>query len=271
MRRFCSVCGKPTKVLHEGLCTKCFLKEHEFTSLLKILETTICKRCLRLYTKRGWQDNGEELEYALNNAAINEVQRSLKSSLENAKIDVLVKGIKGRSKGRFDVICKVVIEGIMDGVSLREEKMSTVRVSLQLCPDCSRISGGYYEAILQLRSAGLLAEDEVDRISNEVTVLMENYSGEKRAFISNFKRLKEGADFYFGSAKIAKKVSKVLKRNYGGELLESAKLVGKTRSGQNEYRVTIVLRLPKFKVNDVIGVDKRIIQVINLRGSKMTG
>ncbi|MFQ5887105.1 MAG: NMD3-related protein, partial [Candidatus Hydrothermarchaeales archaeon] len=127
------------------------------------------------------------------------------------------------------------------------------------------------EAILQIRGAGLLGEDDIDRISDEVASLMENYSDEKRAFISNFKRLKEGADFYFGSAKIARKVSHVLKRNYGGELLESAKLVGKTKSGKNEYRITIVLRLPKFKVNDVIEVDKRAIQVINFGRSKLTG
>ncbi|MFQ5887209.1 MAG: NMD3-related protein, partial [Candidatus Hydrothermarchaeales archaeon] len=68
MRRFCSVCGKSTEVLHEGLCTQCFLKEHEFTSLPKILDTALCKRCLRQYTKGKWQKGNKELEYALNNA-----------------------------------------------------------------------------------------------------------------------------------------------------------------------------------------------------------
>ncbi|MEE8359151.1 MAG: NMD3-related protein [Candidatus Hydrothermarchaeales archaeon] len=271
MRRFCSVCGKPTEDLHEGLCTQCFVKEHDFISLPKVLETTICKRCFRQCIKRGWHDNGDELESAVKNAAINEVQHALRSRLENEGFKIRVEDIKVMSKGRFDVLCKVVVEGVVKGVSIRDEKKCTVKVNSQLCPDCSRISGGYYEAILQIRGAGLLSEEEVEKLSDAVTSLMESYSGKKRAFISNFKRVKGGADFYIGSAKIARKISHVLKRKYGGELLESAKLVGKTRDGRNEYRITIVFRLPKFKVNDIIEANNRIIQILNLGKNKLTG
>ncbi len=271
MRRFCSVCGKSTEDLHDSLCTQCFVKEHEFISLPKALETTICKRCFRQCIKGGWHDNGDELESSVKNAVINEVQHALRSQLKNEGYKIHVDDIKVMSKGRFDVLCTVVVEGVAKGVSIRDEKKCTVKVNSQLCSDCSRVSGGYYEAILQIRGAVLLSEADVEKLSDAVTSLMENYSGEKRAFISNVKRVKGGADFYIGSAKIARKISHVLKRRYGGELLESAKLVGKTKDGRNEYRITIVFRLPKFKVKDIIEANNRIIQILNLGKNKLTG
>ncbi len=47
--------------------------------------------------------------------------------------------------------------------------------------------------------------------------------------------------------------------------------MGKTKSGKNEYRITIILRFPKFKTNDIIEVDNRIIQVTRIIGKKLTG
>lgn len=271
MRRFCSVCGKSTEVLHEGLCTQCFIKEHEFSSIPSILETLICKSCYRQYSKGGWHRQSTEFEDALKDAAIKEIQNSLKIKLENAKSNIHVETIKEMKKSRFDVNCKVTTEGTWKGTNIKEVKDCTVKVLLQLCSDCSRVTGGFYEAILQIRSAGKMVENDIETISNDVASLIEEYSNEKRAFISKIDRTRGGVDFYFGSTKIARKIANTLKKREGGTLDESPKLVGKTKSGKNEYRITIILRFPKFKTNDIIEVDNRIIQVTRLRGNKITG
>ncbi|MFQ6137057.1 MAG: 60S ribosomal export protein NMD3 [Candidatus Hydrothermarchaeales archaeon] len=271
MRRFCSVCGKVTDELHDGLCRQCFIKEQRFTTLPDALDTAICKRCLRHYTKGKWTSIGDDLESVINEAAKREIQNSIKTRLDNPKIDISVGNLKRMGKGRHLALCNVEVEGTAEGILAHEEKSCNVGVNLQLCPDCSRRSGGYYEAILQIRGSDSVDEDEIEKISAEIGTLMENFSSEKGTFISDFKRFTGGADLYFGSAKIARKISHILKEEYGAEVSESPKLVGKSRSGKDEYRITIVLRLPKFREDDIIEFRDHIIQVESVRGSKLIG
>jgi nonsense-mediated mRNA decay protein 3 len=76
-------------------------------------------------------------------------------------------------------------------------------------------------------------------------------------------------DLYLGSKKIAKQICKSVRSRYGGDLLDSAKLVGE-KDGKKNYRITHSLRLPKFLIDDIISYEGNIIQIKKI-GKKITG
>lgn len=98
-----------------------------------------------------------------------------------------------------------------------------------VCPECSKESGGYYEAIIQLRGE----QEKAERLKNKLEKLLEN-----KTFISKVVEDKNGLDVYVGS-----------RRAVGETLAEldirstvSRKLFG-IREGKRIYRTTYCVRV----------------------------
>jgi nonsense-mediated mRNA decay protein 3 len=137
---------------------------------------------------------------------------------------------------------------------------------------CSRESGGYFEAIIQIRAAGRFpTEEERRRCSAIARDSMESMrkKGDRLAFISEALELKEGIDLYMGSMNASRQVCRLIINELGGSFSESPTLVG-MKDGKNLYRITFAMRLPEFRPGDVIRFRGRIIQ-IRSSGKKVNG
>lgn len=112
---------------------------------------------------------------------------------------------------------------------LLREAGAQVRFVPQLCVDCSRRSGGYFEAIIQLRGSA----ENTAKARDELVERMERGS-----FVSKVEQLREGVDIYAGSRKEALAALREMRLKH----TSAAKLFG-VKDGRRVYRFTYCVRL----------------------------
>ncbi|MFH1774321.1 MAG: NMD3-related protein [Methanobacteriota archaeon] len=267
-RNFCSVCGKTGEVLIESKCKDCFLREKELVKLPESLEVKLCKNCLSYFKKNRWSYVSGDLEEVLQEASFSAIENSMKL-VKDASAKISLQDIKKSSETVYLVSCSVKVEGEIFGAEYRSEKNVEVRARLELCDNCSRQIGGYYESILQIRSEDALGRAERKEIQalvdRSISFLAQK---DRKAFLSDFKTMKEGMDFHVGSTKVARKLAEILREKFGGEISESPKLFGKNEHGKDLYRVTIALRLPRLKEGDIIEFETQPLQLLGFAKEK---
>lgn len=97
-----------------------------------------------------------------------------------------------------------------------------------ICRDCSRISGGYFEAIIQLRGD----KAKINRAAERLIRILS-----KKTFITKKEEKHGGIDLFVGSSKTVLETM----REQGYKPLITRKLVGR-REGKRLFRVTFALR-----------------------------
>ncbi|MFN7990627.1 MAG: NMD3-related protein [Candidatus Micrarchaeia archaeon] len=113
--------------------------------------------------------------------------------------------------------------------SARIEKMIPLDIRKTICPQCSRISGGYFEAIIQLRGD----RKKMDRLAD---AFIERLG--KKTFISKTEEKDGGIDIYIGNSKAVV----AMMGDLGLKVLMTKKLVGRDQ-GKRLYRTTFLLRV----------------------------
>lgn len=151
--------------------------------------------------------------------------------------------IKSSFKGN-KIRLEIHVTGVYGGVEFSEEIQAEVRTQSKACPVCSRIAGGYYEAVLQFRT---------DFDPRKMLDL---------EFISKVEGVRGGFDVYVTSSNYARKVSRELSKK-GFLVKESKKLVG-MRKGETTYRGFTSIKSPKFGVGDFLEYRGRLLQVLGL-------
>src|ERR1035437_416223 len=174
-------------------------------------------------------------------------------------------------KSRWENIGKIedVLRSVVENVLLIHTE---VRIQRKSCDMCSRESGGYFEAIIQVRAAGRFPTYEENKrcsaISREVIESMKK-KGDRLAFISEIRKQKEGLDLYIGSMRVSRRICRLIASKLGGSFAESPTLIG-MRDGKNIYRITFAIRLPEFSPGDVVMFAGKIIY-IKSSGKKVNG
>ncbi len=191
----CIKCGSTTPPFIGLLCLKCY-KPH--IKIPKKIEIKQCKKCGRLFFSGKWQS-----------------KQKLNSFL--------------KSKVKGSDVKRVEIEDNMYKIYITDDAFVKRKIPIifvpSICDTCSKISGGYYEAIVQLRDKGL-------RYYNRLLKLLN-----KRTFISKIDD-SNGYDIYVGSSKELFSILSYLKiKHYN----VSKKLYG-LKEGKRVYRITIVIR-----------------------------
>lgn len=261
VKTFCHVCGRITPDLHENKCRMCFIEGRSFLKIPK-LSVRVCKRCSNSLKKGRWQKTKGNQDELLKNLSYNAIKESLIVEMENPQVDIWVDEPLKTSNKSYSVECNISATGKVLGEKCEDETKAIVRITLEICVDCSKKAGGYYEAVLQLRGnldAELSGGDE----------FIETLSQGAKTSLTRVTRLKEGIDLYFASTQVCRKSAKRIIEKYGGLLKESAHLQGKNRSGKTIYRVSMSLRLPEFKEGDVVTFDGNNYQVLGFGRGKV--
>lgn len=161
----------------------------------------------------------------------------------------------------------VILKGILNGDFVEFSVPFSYGVHKISCPKCSMESGGYYEAIIQLRAEKrLLRSEEIEKAKEIVNKSILEQNGQKD-FISKFEVLKNGVDFYLGSRKLGERVARRIAEELGGKIFESRKLHTRV-DGRDVYRFTFLIRLPEYEDLDIVVKNDTLHVVKNARMGK---
>ncbi|WP_094228339.1 60S ribosomal export protein NMD3 [Methanolobus psychrotolerans] len=251
----CPKCGNETPKLFQGRCKNCFLETFTLAEIAPVLHTKICSSCGARNVKSKWVNVG-----SLKDVVVQAAEDALFVHELAENIEVYV-----QPREATPYLFKVHIEAdaILLDEMFHQDLETEIRVIRESCDMCSRISGGYFESIMQIRATNRIPGDEEKikciNIVNDVLERMRN-KGDRLAFISNTAEIKEGTDLYLGSSNAGRHICKEIVSRLGGSFTESATLQGR-KDGKDVYRVTFSLRLPEFMPHDFIEHKGRIIEI----------
>ncbi|MHA1906550.1 MAG: 60S ribosomal export protein NMD3 [Candidatus Thorarchaeota archaeon] len=258
----CYLCGEPSVL--DGLCQTCYDKDHPLIEFSSPLRLEICKRCSSVKIAGDWktiravsdEDAREKQVGLLLDREIKPLVKGVNLTLEEEKRLDRVLHLRIHASGRSDPILD----------EHHEEYPLEIRFNNSICDTCSRISGGYYEAILQIRAEDRPVtkeeEEAITNIARERTISA--YGKDPHAFILDIMEDKFGFDIYFGSEQLNKRISDELEFLYLAERKDNYKLVSQERGGKGKYRTTTLLRLPRYVIGDFVEVSGNLCQVLNI-------
>ena len=252
----CPVCGQPSDFQIEGKCKDCFLQSIILASIPHVVHTVICPMCGAFKKSGSWVESNDEIEEIINNT----INKELKILPGSEDIQV---SIEFTNTNPSIYQAQIKVTGNIKGVKAHAELNSEIRLIKQTCDTCSRLSGGYYESIIQIRAEGRFPdEDEVEKVLELVYEVVERQKqkGDRLAFISKEEKLHEGTDVYIGSNSTARQICRIAGERFGCKYSESPTLSGK-KDGKDIYRITYSLRLPKLMPGDIINIDGKTVLV----------
>jgi nonsense-mediated mRNA decay protein 3 len=139
------------------------------------------------------------------------------------------------------------------------------------CDRCNRISGSYYEGIVQVRAEGRLPGTFELQMSAGIAQQVEDSlqaGGERLSFIVDMNETREGLDITVGSQHIGTLISQGIIAQLGGRFTTHPKLVGE-KNGRQLYRITYSVRLPRFQKQDIVLGRGRYVEVVRVESNHL--
>jgi nonsense-mediated mRNA decay protein 3 len=157
----------------------------------------------------------------------------------------------------------LTIMGILYGVSM--EKTCTVELvwHKEQCDRCNRITGSYYEGIVQVRAdERKLSTFELQSAGAIATQIEDSLiaGGERLSFINDMTENRDGLDIMVGSQHIGLMIVQAITAQFGGQYTTHPKLVGE-KNGRQLFRITYLVRLPHYQRHDVVKLDRVYVEV----------
>lgn len=267
-RLFCPKCGRETQ--EEGLCRACFAEKYVVFEIPQVIEVKICARCPSFKVGDAWvSTNLATYEELVRKATARTVRLALAVSKEvrSPQVTVVPEFISPQV-----LKVHVSVTGDIAGQPVSTEAEAEARVRKETCDVCSRIAGGYYEGIIQIRAQDRLpTKQEVNRCLKiiENTIVRAAKAGDRLAFITDVFPLPEGADVYVGSNTCGRQASRAIIDEFGGTVIESPKLVG-AKEGKDLYRITFSVRLPGIVAGDIVRMRNQVVLIEKL-GKRVMG
>lgn len=245
---FCVVCGATGRALVDGLCGECAADRRPLVAAPRHGTVTVCPHCGAREVRAHWERAGtsrtldaEDLAPFLEvdpEAGVREVRWEERDASANLR----------KLVGRARVVFR--------GATREVDVPLTVKVVSRTCPECSRKSGRYYTAVVQLRGdAGRSVERPAAlhrRLEARWTELLREARPDWRRAFSWREELPEGWDLYFTETLPARAIARLAKQRFGASLKESASLFGR-KDGHDVYRVTLCVRFPRAPKSPAAG------------------
>ncbi|MDW7776072.1 MAG: NMD3-related protein [Methanosarcinales archaeon] len=259
----CPVCGRPSEQQIDGRCKDCFLRTITLASIPQVVRTIICPVCAAVKKGKHWEKREREIEDLIHEG----IEQAL--NIDPQAHDVST-SITLSSSNPAIHRAHITITADIKGVQAQSQLYTEVRISKETCDACSRMAGGYYEAVIQIRAEGRFPDkDEQQQMLElvEEIVKRQYMRGDTLSFITNIQELPEGTDVYLGSNNTARQAVRTAVERFGCRYSESPSLAGK-KDGKDIYRITYSLRLPRLVPGDIIKVGENMVLV--KRSGKMT-
>jgi len=167
--------------------------------------------------------------------------------------------------------CMVFISGVLEDQTITEKHPLTIRIKHNTCDVCSRETGGYYEAILQIRTEQRkFTNTEIKTLQSAVETMVGQLqtSGKRGLFITDIAKKPEGLDFFLSEKGTAFSIAKKIQEQFGGDFKQSASSVG-MKDSREVYRMTYLVRIPWYRKGDFFSFDNSFFSIISLHENKI--
>ncbi|HLM91409.1 MAG TPA: 60S ribosomal export protein NMD3 [Thermoplasmata archaeon] len=238
---FCVVCGATGRALVDGVCAECAASRTPLVQIRQRVDIVICPTCGARRVGQVWQRSGASPLLTAEDLApflvIHPEVGVRKVDWEETSVTPMVREYTAHAIAVFRHVERVV------------DLPFSVRIEHRTCPECSRRSGGYFTAILQLRGPADARPVEKPpalraRLDAEWDRLWKEARPDWQRALQWREELPEGWDCYFSDTLAARAVARMAKQRFGASLKESASLFGR-KDGRDVYRVTFCLRFPR--------------------------
>jgi nonsense-mediated mRNA decay protein 3 len=243
---FCVVCGAEGET-YDGLCKECFISRGHFVEVPENVDVTLCAHCGAMMIGSHWEHITDTTERA--------VQGAIRVS-KGVELDTTLQ-VEDEDERNFRVTVGLHILLPDKDFEFFDTKQTRLRIKNGCCIECSRESGSYYEAVLQLRAKDRkLTQEEID----EVVAKAKKLAAASHSFVSKIETVKGGVDLYMGKNKDGKALSSLLVSTAGASTTETITLAGR-KDGQDLYRWTLLVRLPPFQRGDILPMDGKLWEI----------
>lgn len=258
----CIKCGKEQYA--DSLCKECYSATHSAVKGFKDFAIEICAACGAYSYTKAWKPRK-----GIKNIVKEALKKNTKFIIPAEKFEVELELPEHQKNGGVKVLGKafVHITSLSDGVEHEEDFEVPVEIKYTVCTKCGKAGTQYYEGILQLRGDQEDIDIVADFLLNEVDKV-----ADRGIFINKEEKVKGGYDFYLTSNKYLQQLGKKLFQRFGGEMKVSPQLFTRNRqTSKDVYRLNVLIRLPDFKVGDILLVRKKLIKVENIAGHHILG
>jgi len=265
---FCVVCGKetPQEELRGGVCAACYVEKNVLASLKENVDLEVCVHCHARKKGELWVAGHGAFEPIVEDAVREAVQLAKVVERASLRVEVIPE-----DERNFTV--KVAARGVAEGVPFETPLTTRSRLKNGTCLRCSRIQGGYYESIVQIRATKRdLTKAEMRALKALASRFIERVvgDGDRNAFVLRDEDQDGGLDVYMGTTNSGRMLAKEIAHLYGGKVTEHHKTVGQ-KDGLDLIRMTFALRLPEYKAGDVALVKEDAYQITSVGAKTVQG
>jgi|TARA_B000000475_G_scaffold259060_1_gene241651 nonsense-mediated mRNA decay protein 3 len=246
---FCIVCGETTYLSSNRLCEVCFRKRVNLSKMPKVIQQFRCPKC-ECYEIRGrWSHMDHE---PLADLRIRD-NLEVDERAEDVDVNFGLQIIDDRTNR-----VQLDVSGTIDSFLFQDSYELLIQTSNAICTPCTRKDGAYFEAIVQLRSAGRkLSKSELKELRSTLDEMLGGMEADPMFFITKEGIVTGGWDLQLGSKSMARSWGRILTKKFGGTIKETSTVVG-MRDGIEITRLTVSYRKPAYAVGDVVKLNNHL-------------
>ena len=283
-REFCPRCGNPVperdeplpespRARDEVLCDACYFEDFALVDAPDRIEVRVCSGCGAVHRGNRWVDV-DARDYT--DVAIEEVSDALGVHVEARDVTW---GVDPEQVDENTIRMHCRFSGVVRGTHLEETAVVPVKISRETCDRCGRIAGGHYAAVVQVRADGRTPTAEEAARAVEIIeryVAEREQKGDRNAFVTEVTETDQGPDVKLSTNQLGRGATSHVTRELGGTVESYPTLVTEDGDGNEVYRVTFAVRLPRYTPGDVIdpedGDGPVLVRSVrgNLKGTRLT-
>lgn len=282
-REFCPRCGSAVEPREEPLpgqprdrdaklCNDCYFEDFDLVDAPDRIEIQVCSGCGAVHRGNRWVDVGAR-DYT--DVAVDAVTEELGVHVNAADVRW---GVEPEQVDPTTIRMHCEFSGIVRGTLRQESVTVPVKIGSGTCSRCGRIAGGYYASVVQIRADDRVPASEETARAVEIAesyVAAREDTGSREDFITEVTETDDGVDIKLSTNQLGRGVSARIVEELGGTVEDHATLVTEDEDGNEVYRVTFAVRLPRYRPGDVIDVDETgpvLVRSVrgNLKGVRLT-
>ena len=231
------------------LCDACYFEEFDLVDAPDRVQVRVCARCGAVHRGNRWVDVGAE-DYT--DIAVEAVSEALGVHVDAEEVSWQV---APEQVDQTTIRMHCQFSGVIRETPVTEEVVVPVKIAKETCKRCGKIAGGSFASIVQIRAEERTpTSEELERAQ----AIAESYvdereeTGDRDAFITEVGEVEEGLNMKISTNKLGQGIAQHVVRELGGSFSDSERLISEDSDGNELYRVTYAVRLPRYRPGEII-------------------
>jgi len=231
------------------LCDACYFDEFDLVDAPDRVHVRVCARCGAVHRGNRWVDVGAD-DYT--DIAVEAVSEALGVHVDAEDVSWQV---APEQVDQTTIRMHCQFTGVIRGTHVTEEVVVPVKIGKETCKRCGKIAGGSFASVVQIRADERTpTSEELERAQEiaEAYVAEREETGDRDAFITEVGEVEEGLNMKISTNKLGQGIAQHVVRELGGTFSDSERLISEDGDGNELYRVTYAVRLPRYRQGEII-------------------